>query len=78
MASKEEYVKILDLENEFEAGIIRSELDKRNIPFVIESFSDISFNGVYQFQHGWGVLKAPEEYSQEILEIHKDLSENEE
>lgn len=78
MDSKEEYVKILDLENEFEAGIIRSELDKRNIPFVIESFNDISFNGVYQFQHGWGVLKAPEEYSQKILEIHKDLSENEE
>ncbi len=70
------YVKILEFDNEFEAGLIKSELDKEDIPYEIISNYDYGFDGIYQFQHGWGFLKAPKNYADEIMKIHSDLKED--
>ncbi|MFN2363620.1 MAG: hypothetical protein ABR596_04920 [Halarsenatibacteraceae bacterium] len=70
------FVKVLELEDEFEAGLIKTELDKEDIPYEIISNYDYGFDGIYQFQHGWGILKAPGKYSDKIIEIYKDLKNN--
>ncbi len=77
MASEhDKYVKVLEFDNEFEAGLIKSELDSAKIPYEIVSNYDYGFDGIYQFQHGWGFLKAPENYVDEIMKIYLDLKEN--
>lgn len=70
------FIKVLELEDEFEAGLIKSELDKEDIPYEIISNYDYGFDGIYQFQHGWGILKAPKKYADKIIEIYKDLKTN--
>ena len=74
MSSKDKrYIKVVEFDNEFEAGLIKSELDKLEIPYEIISNYDYGFDGIYQFQHGWGSLKAPEKYADRIREIYEDL-----
>lgn len=60
------FVRITVLENEIEARLIRSVLEDRNLPHMIRSYHDTAYDGLYQFQMGWGELSAPEEYKQEI------------
>ena len=76
MAENSFYVKILELEDEFEAGLISSELEKKNIPHEINSHFDKAYDGVFQFQYGWGYLSAPTKYEDEIINIFNDLKKS--
>lgn len=70
MADKEPtYEKIVAIENMIEAQIVESILLERRIPFRIKSFHDTAYDGLFQFQKGWGELYAPTEQKEEILEI---------
>ncbi len=75
MNEGKEFIKIVDLENEFEAGLISTELDKKNIPYSVRSHYEEAFDGVFQFQYGWGYLAAPAEYEDQIMTIYEDLRE---
>lgn len=63
------FEKIAVIENIIEAQVIESILLERQIPFRIKSFHDTAYNGLFQFQKGWGELYAPIEREEEILEI---------
>ncbi len=69
----DDYVKIAVLANEIEAQLIRSLLDQRDLPYMIRSFHDTAYDGLYQFQMGWGELRAPRSFKQEILELLNDI-----
>ena len=71
---KETFKKILVLNNEIEANLMKVELEQKNIPFIIRSYHDSAYDGLFQMQKGWGIIKAPEEFELKILEIHKDIS----
>jgi len=58
----EQYSKIAILENEFEAQILQSILEEREIPHYLKSFHDIAYDGLFQRSMGWGVIFAPQEY----------------
>lgn len=66
---KEEYRKVATLENEIEARLLDSVLDERKIPHVIISYYDTAYDGLYQTQKGWGYIRAPGAYVEEIREI---------
>jgi hypothetical protein len=70
----QEYVKVQALNNAVEAGLLEVELTKRRIPHLIVSFHDSAYDGLFQSQKGWGVVKAPCEYENEIKAIYRDLS----
>ncbi len=70
---REEYKKILVLENEIEARLLDSVLDERDIPHRIRSYYDSAYDGIYQAQKGWGVVEAPPIWKEEILSIYEDL-----
>jgi len=74
MAENKDYKKIVELDNEAEAGFIEAELKKREIPHNIRSYFDVAFDGIFQMQKGWGVIEAPVKYEKEIKKIYKDLS----
>ncbi len=74
MSENKDYQKILELDNETEAGLIETELKKRKIPHNIHSYFDVAFDGIFQMQKGWGVIEAPGEYKNEIKKIYEDLS----
>ena len=68
-AKMDDYIKITVLENTIEAQLINSILSEKNIPHRIRSFHDTAYDGLFQFQKGWGELYAPLKLKGEILEI---------
>jgi hypothetical protein len=65
----QEFIKITVLENTIEAQLIDSILNEQNIPHRIRSFYDTAYDGLFQFQKGWGEVFAPLALKEEILEI---------
>ena len=53
---------LLQPENDAEAAIIRKILEQENIPVQVRSFHDTAYDGLFQSQKGWGVIRVPEEY----------------
>lgn len=70
------FKKINIINNLIEAQIIESILIEREIPFRIRSFHDTAYDGLFQFQKGWGELYAPIEQKDEILEILESIRLN--
>ncbi len=70
---KQTFVKISVLENTIEAQIIESVLGDQNIPHRIQSFYDTAYDGLFQFQKGWGAIWAPKAHKNTILEILENL-----
>jgi hypothetical protein len=66
--------KILFLKNEIEARLLDDVLTERNIPHILRSYHDSAYDGLFQYQSGWGHIEAPAECREEILEIYKSLS----
>jgi hypothetical protein len=71
--SEPQFIKITILENAIEAQLIGSILDQHNIPHRIRSYHDTAYDGLFQFQKGWGKLYAPQSYRQEILTVVEDV-----
>ncbi len=63
------FVKISNLENAIEAQLLESILTERDIPHNIRSFHDTAYDGLFQFQKGWGKILAPLNYKKEVMEI---------
>ena len=63
------FVKIAVLANLIEAQVVESMLNQQGIPYRIRSFHDTAYDGLFQFQKGWGEIYAPLERKQEILEM---------
>ncbi|HMA85578.1 MAG TPA: hypothetical protein VKN73_07730 [Desulfosalsimonadaceae bacterium] len=64
-----EYIHIAPIENAIEGQLMGSILTDQNIPHRIRSFHDTAYDGLYQFQKGWGEIWAPEKYRASILDI---------
>ncbi|MDZ7833076.1 MAG: hypothetical protein U5L07_15110 [Desulfobacterales bacterium] len=64
-----EYIHIAPIENAIEGQLMGSILTDQDIPHRIHSFHDTAYDGLYQFQKGWGEITAPEKYRDSILDI---------
>ncbi len=69
----EDYKKVTVLENQFEAQLLASILEEREIPHRLRSYHDTAFDGLFQTQKGWGYISAPEDRHGEIKEIIADV-----
>jgi len=47
-------------ENEAEANVIKSVLEEHGIYAEIKSFHDTAYDGLFQSQYGWGVIRVSE------------------
>ena len=71
--SESQFIKIIILENAIEAQLIGSILDQHDIPHRLRSYHDTAYDGLFQFQKGWGKLYAPQSYRDEILTVVQDV-----
>lgn len=69
----ENYKKAVILDNLVEAQLLKSILEEKQIPFMVRSFHDTAYNGLYQMQKGMELILAPEEYHEEIQSIYQDI-----
>lgn len=66
--------KILNLDNQIQAQLLEEILTEKKIPFIIHSYHDSAYDGLWQMQEGWGQLEAPAEYKDEILAVFESIS----
>lgn len=71
--TEEEIIDIAKLENEIEAGLLSAILEEKGIVHVILSYHDTAYDGLFQVQKGWGVIRGPESVSDKVLEILEDI-----
>lgn len=71
--NKDFFVTVKTVESQFEADVIKDALQKDNIPVLIKSFTDTSFNGLFIPQKGWGSVLVPEEDREKASFIIKAL-----
>jgi len=69
--------KILLLDNQIEAKLMEEILTEKDIPFIIRSYHDSAYDGLWQMQSGWGHIEAPPKYKEEILEVYKIVTKSE-
>jgi hypothetical protein len=71
----ETFEKILDLNNDFEAGIMEEVLNDKKIPFGIVPSGDSALGGIWELENGWGYIEAPPEYKEEIIKLYKEIAD---
>ena len=69
-------VGIATLDNAIEAQLISSILDQRDIPYRLRSFYDTAYDGLFQFQKGWGKLYASIDDKPAIIRIIREVRAN--
>ncbi len=67
-------VRILVFKNEIEAILLGEILTEKQIPYLIRTYHDSAYDGLWQTQSAWGHIEAPEEYRKEILLTYSDMS----
>jgi hypothetical protein len=79
MESMDKWVKAGTIENRFEGDRISQTLQEAGIPFLIKSFLDTAYDGLYIPQRGWGSVMVSENHKEEaeriISEIKKTFKE---
>jgi hypothetical protein len=67
------WVKAGIVENRFEGDRVSQALKEAEIPFLIKSFLDTAYNGLYIPQKGWGAVLVPEEFSEKAEKIVSEV-----
>jgi hypothetical protein len=67
------------VENRFEGDRVKQALGEAGIPFVIKSFLDTAYDGLFIPQKGWGAVLVPGDYLEQaealILEVKATFKE---
>ena len=61
--------KIADIRDEIEGQQLGMILETRGLPHHIRSYHDSAYDGLFQFQLGWGHVEAPAEYRDQIEKV---------
>jgi len=69
----ETYEKILVLNNEYEADLMVEILTDRKIPHGVIRADDSALGSIIEMEFGWGYLKAPPAYREEITKIYQEI-----
>ena len=82
MEATEQWVKAGTVENRFEGDRITQVLQEAGIPFLVKSFLDTAYDGLYIPQKGWGVVMVSEKHKEEaerlVSEVKKTFAKEEE
>ena len=75
------WVKAGVVDNRFEGDRVSQALSEAEIPFLMKSFLDTAYDGLYIPQKGWGAVMVPEKFGEEaekvISEVKKTFAEEE-
>lgn len=68
-----EYTIVAPIEDEVQAELLEAVLSEHNIPHIIINYHDSAFDGLFSAYQGWGCVKAPPEFHDEIRQIIETL-----
>jgi len=71
-----DWVKAGTVENRFEGDRVSQALLEAKIPFLIKTFLDTAYDGLYLPQKGWGVVMVPEHFEAEAERIISEVKKN--
>lgn len=60
--SKVSWVFLYTLANRFEADVLSNVLEKEGVPFLVRSFVETAYDGLFVPQRGWGQILVPAEH----------------
>lgn len=63
------WVKAGVIESRFEGDRVSQVLKETGIPYIINSFLDTAYDGLYVPQKGWGRVMVPEEFFEKAEKI---------
>ena len=63
------WVKAGVVENRFEGDRVSQALREAEIPFMMKSFHDTAYDGLYIPQKGWGVVMVPKRFHEEAEKL---------
>jgi ketol-acid reductoisomerase len=76
------WVKAGIVENRFEGDRVSQALNEAGITFLMKSFLDTAYDGLYIPQKGWGAVMVPENFKEEaekiIFEVKGSFTKEEE
>jgi hypothetical protein len=61
------------LESEIEARLLEAILEEKGIVFDMMSYAEVAYDGLFQFQKGWGVVRAAAGDEERINVILADI-----
>lgn len=67
------WVKVGTVENRFEGDRVSQSLKEARIPFLLKSFLDTAYDGLYIPQKGWAMVMVPKEFEQEAEELISEV-----
>jgi hypothetical protein len=73
MGTTDQWAKVETVENRFEGDRISQALREAGIPFLIKSFLDTAYDGLYIPQKGWGVVMVPKENTEEAKRLISEV-----
>ena len=60
-----QWIKAGIVENRFEGDRVSQALKEAGIPYVMKSFHDTAYDGLYIPQKGWGAILVPKDFEEE-------------
>ena len=67
------FEKIVVLDTETQACLIKPLLEEQNIPCFFKSYRDAAYDGLFQSSKGWGHIEAPPQFKEIIIKIKEGL-----
>ena len=67
------WIKLITLDNRFQADLLTDALGKREIPFLVREYKDTAYDGLFVTQKGWGTLMVDSDSLEEAQTITKEL-----
>jgi len=69
----ERWVKAGTVDTRFEGDRVAQALKEAEIPFMIKSFHDTAYDGLYVLQKGWGAVLVPQEFQEQTEAVIADI-----
>jgi hypothetical protein len=76
MEATDRWVKAGTVENRFEGDRISQALQEAGIPFLIKSFLDTAYDGLYIPQKGWGVVMVSQKNREEAEKLINEVKKS--
>lgn len=68
-----QWVKVGVIENRFEGDRVSQALNEAGIPFIMKSYLDTAYNGLYIPQKGWGLILVPKDLREEAEKVVSEV-----
>ena len=72
----ERWVKAGIVESRFEGDRVSQALEEAEIPFLIKSFLDTAYDGLYLPQKGWGAVMVPKKFREEAERVISEVKKS--